>query len=94
MKLLIVGEARNQHGAGSNQPACLEETCSSETSVDLERSTPRYIPEDRTFNDHCWKDLKSCNFTVLSPLQLVKSHFYGTQRFFTMYTEAQCQALA
>jgi hypothetical protein len=39
--------ARNQHETGSNQ-TYLEAKCSSETSDDFQRTTWRYIPEDRT----------------------------------------------
>jgi hypothetical protein len=36
-----------------------EDTCSSETSVDFERTPRRYIPEDRTvYNQRC-ENLKS-----------------------------------
>jgi hypothetical protein len=34
-------------------------TCSSETSVDFQRTTQRYIPEDRTVHNHCCEKLKS-----------------------------------
>jgi hypothetical protein len=29
----------------------MEATCSSQTSADIQRTTPRYIPEDRTIED-------------------------------------------
>jgi hypothetical protein len=33
----------------------MEAVCSSETSVEFQRTTRRYIPEDRTLNNHrCW----------------------------------------
>jgi hypothetical protein len=37
----------------------MEATCSSETSVNFERSTRRYIPKDRTFHNHLCANLKS-----------------------------------
>jgi hypothetical protein len=38
----------------------MEATCSSKTSDDFQRTTQRYIPEDRTHhNDHC-ENLKTC----------------------------------
>jgi hypothetical protein len=44
--------SKNQHLAGSKLPAALlllkVETCSSETSIDFQRTTQCYIPEDRT----------------------------------------------
>jgi hypothetical protein len=37
----------------------MEATCSSETSVDFQRTTRRYIPEDRTLHNHWCENLKS-----------------------------------
>jgi hypothetical protein len=37
----------------------MEATCSSETSVDIQRTTRRYIPEDSTLNNHRCENLKS-----------------------------------
>jgi hypothetical protein len=37
----------------------MEATCSSETSVDSQRTTWRYIPEDRTLHNHRCENLKS-----------------------------------
>jgi hypothetical protein len=60
-----VSEAGNQHEAGKKHPASpspalkMEATCSSETSVDTQRTTRRYIPEDDALhNDRC-ENLKS-----------------------------------
>jgi hypothetical protein len=61
-----ISKARNQHEVGSKQKPLLdvsfmlaEDTCFSKTSVDLQRTTWSYIPEDRTLhNRHCRK-LKS-----------------------------------
>jgi hypothetical protein len=36
----------------------MEATCSSEMSVDCQRTTRRYIPEDKTLHSHRRKDLK------------------------------------
>jgi hypothetical protein len=36
----------------------MEATCSCETSVDFQRTTLRYIPEDRTLYNHCCENLK------------------------------------
>jgi hypothetical protein len=36
--------------------------CSSETSVDFQRTTQHYIPEDRTLHNHRWENLKSYKF--------------------------------
>jgi hypothetical protein len=35
--------------------------CSSETSVDFQLTTQRYIPEDNTLHNHHCKNLKSYN---------------------------------
>jgi hypothetical protein len=37
----------------------MEATCSSETSVDFQRTTRRYIPEDGTRLNHRCENLKS-----------------------------------
>jgi hypothetical protein len=37
----------------------VEQTCSSETSVDFQRTTRRYIPEDRTLRNHRCENLIS-----------------------------------
>jgi hypothetical protein len=37
----------------------MEAMCPSETSVDTQRTTRRYIPEDRTIHNHCCENLKS-----------------------------------
>jgi hypothetical protein len=37
----------------------MEAICSSETSVDTQRTTRRYIPEDGTSHNHCCENLKS-----------------------------------
>jgi hypothetical protein len=36
----------------------MEATCSSQTSVDFQRTTRRYIPEDRTLHNHRCENLK------------------------------------
>jgi hypothetical protein len=38
-----------------------EETCSSEMSVDFQRNTYRYIPEDINLDNHGYENLKSYN---------------------------------
>jgi hypothetical protein len=37
----------------------MEAKCSSETSVDIQRTTRRYIPEDGTLHNHRCENLKS-----------------------------------
>jgi hypothetical protein len=41
----------------------MEATCSSEMLVDFQRTTPNYIPEDRTIHNHQCENLKSYIFT-------------------------------
>jgi hypothetical protein len=51
------------HGVTMN----METICCSETSVDFQRTTRRYIPEDRTVHNHPCENLKSyiCFFPAL-----------------------------
>jgi hypothetical protein len=43
----------------------MEATCSSETSVDFQRTTRRYIPEDRTLRNRLCENLRSYNNVVV-----------------------------
>jgi hypothetical protein len=50
----IIRQRRNYHEAGSKQTSSsstlkMKATCSSETSVDLQRTTWRFIPENKPF---------------------------------------------
>jgi hypothetical protein len=38
----------------------MKATCYSETSVDCQWTTEHYIPEERTFYNHCCVNIKSC----------------------------------
>jgi hypothetical protein len=56
----------DHHEAGSNvfrlpysSTLKMEATCSSETSVDFQRTTQRYNPEDKTLHNHRCENLKS-----------------------------------
>jgi hypothetical protein len=42
----------------------LEAICSSETSVEFQRTTQHYIPEDRTLHNNRCKDLKSYELKI------------------------------
>jgi hypothetical protein len=61
------------HAACSMLVSCLvysltlkiEETCSSETSVDFQRTKRRYIPEDRTLLNHRCGNLKSYRILIV-----------------------------
>jgi hypothetical protein len=44
----------------------MEGTFSSETSVDFQRTTRRYITEDRTLHNHRFENLKSYIIALLS----------------------------
>jgi hypothetical protein len=55
----------------------MEAVCSSETSVDFQRTTRRYIPQDRTLHNHRCENLKSYTvifiFTAARILNLTKT---------------------
>jgi hypothetical protein len=59
----------------------MEATCSSETSVDSQRTTLHYIPEDRTLHNHRCENLKSYelqldqNFRLFIRLSLANHYF-------------------
>jgi hypothetical protein len=59
-----IRRARNQ--CESRWQAELEAMCSSETSVDFQRTEQRYIPEDGTLHNHRWENFKSYNSQVVS----------------------------
>jgi hypothetical protein len=44
----------------------MEPTRSSETSVDFQRTTWLYIPEDRTLRNHCFENLTSYKENTVS----------------------------
>jgi hypothetical protein len=67
-----ISQGRNQHEAGSKQSVpeevsfkayslilMMEVTCSSETSVDFQLTTRRYIPEDSSRRNYRCENLKS-----------------------------------
>jgi hypothetical protein len=43
----------------------MEAICSSETSVDIQRTTRRYIPEDGNLHNHSSENLKAYNFCIV-----------------------------
>jgi hypothetical protein len=45
--------------SASSSTLKMETICSSETSVDFRRTTPRYIPEDSTLHNHLCENFKS-----------------------------------
>jgi hypothetical protein len=49
----------------------METICSSETSVDFERTTRRYIPDDSTLHNHRCENLKSYKFILSFLLGLI-----------------------
>jgi hypothetical protein len=52
----------------------MEEIISSETSVDCQRTTRRYIPEESTLHNHRCEEFKSC----ISQIRLKEWIFFGT----------------
>jgi hypothetical protein len=44
----------------------MEAIYSSETSVDIQRTTRRYVPEDSTLHNHRWENLKSYMYNGLT----------------------------
>jgi hypothetical protein len=46
-------------GSAYSSTLKMEEKCSSETSVDTQRTTRRYIPEDDTLHNHRCENLES-----------------------------------
>jgi hypothetical protein len=85
-----ISQARNQRGVGSKQSSA--RTCSSETTVDFQRTTRRYIPEDRTLHQdgqsrlpikppfHAMKVQKNLYITR-KLIQLLRPHGVGYNKF-------------
>jgi hypothetical protein len=62
----------------------MEATCSSETSVDFQRTTQCYIPEDRILHNHRRENLKSYKpHTVLKRKLCILDSSYVTAFYFT-----------
>jgi hypothetical protein len=57
-----IRQTSNQSELNRNQSLKMEVTCYSETSVDLQRTTQRYIPEDRTQCNRRCENLKSYRY--------------------------------
>jgi hypothetical protein len=49
----------------------VEAICSSETSVDTQWTTQRYIPEDGTLHNHCCENLKSYKADLLKDFTII-----------------------
>jgi hypothetical protein len=60
----------------------MEVTCSTETSVDFQRTTWRYIPEDRTLHNHRCENVKSCknNPVFLISIVNIRPFCFSTSR--------------
>jgi hypothetical protein len=56
----------------------MEAICSSETSVDTQRTTRFYIPEDGTLHNHRFENLKShiCYMLMMIPRRVVEKYIY------------------
>jgi hypothetical protein len=67
-----ISEARNQREESSKLVSCLaysstlklETTCSPETSVDFQRTTRHFIPEDKTLHNYRCENLRSYLFKI------------------------------
>jgi hypothetical protein len=74
-----LGHAKIWREEGSNVCWCLfglsfdpdVETCSSEMSVDFQRATWRYIPEDRTLSSFCFL-AKTIQIKIYKPVVLLQ----------------------
>jgi hypothetical protein len=55
-------------------------------SIDFQRTTRLCIPEDNTFHDNLYENLKSCNILMFS--NAVKGHHYSTQTH--MFWSMEC----
>jgi hypothetical protein len=83
------GQARNQHETGSkpclaySSTLMMEATCSSETLVDLQRTTRRSIPEGKTLHNLNCENPKFCNLTL--PLhEIIPEWPHGTKQLFVL----------
>jgi hypothetical protein len=54
----------------------MEATCSSEMSLDFQRTTQRFIPEDKTLHNHRCENLKSYN--IKKPLSKYGCEIWST----------------
>jgi hypothetical protein len=59
----------------------MEAICSSEMSVNFQRTTRRYIPEDSTLHNHCCENLKSYRGILYCLLKLIIKLFAYLQSF-------------
>jgi hypothetical protein len=75
-----ISQARNQGEAGSKQAYSstlkMEEARSSETLIDFQRTTWRYIRKDRTLHNLRSENLKCC---------IIKRDFYSSNHFNCLY---------
>jgi hypothetical protein len=57
----------------------MEAICSSETSVDIQRTALRYIPDNSSLHNHCCENLESYKFQDMKSVLDLKSqlkHIY------------------
>jgi hypothetical protein len=80
-----INRARNRHEAGSkfflaySSTFKMDAICSSETSVDFQRTTRRYIPEDGTLHNHRCENLKSYREFFCMEVALLNTGLYCRQ---------------
>jgi hypothetical protein len=65
----------------------MEAICSSETSVDFQRVTRRYIPEDSTLHNHRCENLKSYEWKITN-LKNIIFFFFTVRCCVTVTTKA------
>jgi hypothetical protein len=66
-----ISQRRNQYEAGTKQR--MKAKYSSETSVDFQGNTMRYIPEDRTLYNHRCENLKSYDIKYINNSESISS---------------------
>jgi hypothetical protein len=62
--------------AYSSSILLVDTTCSSETSLNVQRTSLRYIPQYNNFHNHRFDNLNSCCFKVLTAISWL-SHFHS-----------------
>jgi hypothetical protein len=68
----------------------MEAMCSSETSVNIQRTTRHYIPEDGTLHNHCCENLKSYMEYISSLSISYRNRLYAFQILFQYQGHTEC----
>jgi hypothetical protein len=75
-----ISQARNQREAGSKHSLKMEAACSSETLVDFQWTTWRYIPEDRTLHNYA---VRTSNHTCIRNVSIIRQVLNKPMRYTT-----------